>query len=144
MESIARDTLEAHLQILRRLSDIAEVAAGVQLDRVAQQQKDSRNLKIAMTSLIASVVLSLVAIGITYEGVREANAASADGSNQYQQTIDLQRQQLDEAKSLSADLNKQLEALRADIQSPQTGMGTPKLNIPAPKNVHSWTHPTTR
>lgn len=124
MEGIAQDTLEAHLQILRRLNEIAQVAEGVQLDRATQQQKDSRNLKIAMASLIASVVLSLASIWITYDGVRKADAANTESGVQYQQMIDLQRRQLDEAKSLSAELQQQPAALQTEIQSTQPGAGT--------------------
>lgn len=144
MENIARDTLEAHLQILRRLNDIALVADGVQLDRATQQQKDSRNLKIAMASLIASVVLSLVTIGITNYGVREADAAGADSGRQYQQALDLQRQQLDEAKLLAADLHQQFSALPAEIRSTPRDTDTSKpdtsfKNGPDPK-AHHPTH----
>ena len=136
MESIARDTLEANLQILRRLSNIADVAADVEVDRAAQQQKDSRNLKIAMASLIVSVVLSLVTIGVTYYGVYEADTASADSSRQYQQTLDLQRQQLTEARSLSADLRQQLAILRAEISTVQTSTGELKFGTPSKAGVH--------
>jgi len=144
MESIAQDTLEAHLQILRRLNDIAQVADGVQLDRATQQQKDSRNLKIAMASLIASVVLSLVSIWITYAGVRKADAASVDSSRQYQQAIDLQRQQLDETKSLSADLHQQLKVVSAETQSSQPDTPAPKLSPLTRSGTHARKPPSTR
>ncbi len=120
MEGVARDTLEANLLILRRLSDIADVASDVEVDRAAQQQKDSRNLMIAVGSLFVSVALALVTIGITYYGVREADAASADSSRQYQQMIDIQRLQLAEAQSVSSTLREQLSALQDKKRSPQT------------------------
>lgn len=140
MESIAQDTLEAHLQILRRLSDIADVAADVQADRAAQQYKDSRNLKIAMASLILSVVFSLVTIWVSYVGVRKADAATAESGTQYQQMIDLQRQQRDEVKSLSTGLQEQLIALRTEMRSAQPSEGTSKPGAPTQPPAQARKH----